>query len=80
MLVVAVISVDAYPLLAFSDLTCHLEDTEIGVFWLNVPPNRKETKLGSNNQEASPSLGKNTGVILVPCSGMEVHPYSYFCW
>ena len=35
MLVVAVISVDAYPFLAFSDLTCHLEDTGIGVFCLN---------------------------------------------
>ena len=34
MLVVAVISVDAYPFLALSDLTCHLEDTGIGVFWL----------------------------------------------
>ena len=34
-LVVAVISVDAYPFLAFSDVTCHLEDTEIGVFWLH---------------------------------------------
>ena len=34
-LVVAVISVDAYPFLAFSDLTCHLEDTVIGVFWLH---------------------------------------------
>ena len=33
-LVVAVISVDAYPFLDFSDLTCHLEDTGIGVFWL----------------------------------------------
>ena len=33
MLVVAVISVDAYPYLAFSDLTCHLED----VFWLHCP-------------------------------------------
>ena len=30
MLVVAVSSVDAYPFLAFSDLTCHLEDTRIG--------------------------------------------------
>ena len=29
MLVVAVISIDAYPFLAFSDLTCHLEDTEL---------------------------------------------------
>ena len=35
MLVVAVISVDAYPFLAFSDLTCHLEDMGIGVFWLH---------------------------------------------
>ena len=32
-LVVAVISVDAYPFLTFSDLTCHLEDTGIGNFW-----------------------------------------------
>ena len=34
-LVVAVISADAYSFLAFSDLTCHLEDTGIGVFWLH---------------------------------------------
>ena len=32
---VAVISVGAYPFLAFSDLTCHLGDIGIGVFWLN---------------------------------------------
>ena len=38
MLVVAVISVDAYPFLAFSDLTCHLEDMGIGVFWLHCAP------------------------------------------
>ena len=30
MLVIAVISVDAHPFLAFSDLTCHL-DTRLGV-------------------------------------------------
>ena len=36
LLVVAMISVNAYPFfLAFSDLTCHLEDTGIGVFWLH---------------------------------------------
>ena len=35
MMVVAVISVDAYPFLAFSDLTCHLEDAAIGGFWLH---------------------------------------------
>ena len=27
---VGVISVDAYPFLAFTDLNCHLEDTGIG--------------------------------------------------
>ena len=31
---VAAISVDAYLFLALSDLTCHLEDTGIEVFWL----------------------------------------------
>ena len=46
-LVVAVINVDAYPFLAFSDLTSHLENTEIG--------DSKETKLGSSDVEASPS-------------------------
>ena len=29
---VVVISVDTYPFLAFSDLTCHYEDTGIDVF------------------------------------------------
>ena len=55
MLVVAMISVDAYPFLAFSDLTCHLEDMGIGVSGCTVPPDDKETKFGSCNQEASPS-------------------------
>ena len=32
---VAVISIDAYPFLAFSDLTCHFEDIGIGVFRLH---------------------------------------------
>ena len=35
MLVVAVVSVDAYPFLTFSDLACYLEDTGIGVFCLH---------------------------------------------
>ena len=37
MLVVAVTSVYAYPFLAFLDLTCHVEDTGVGVFWLHCP-------------------------------------------
>ena len=35
MLVVAVISVDAYSFLNFSDMTCLIENTGIGVFWLH---------------------------------------------
>ena len=35
MLVVAVISVDAYPFLAFPNLICHLDNTGTGVFWLH---------------------------------------------
>ena len=34
-LAVAVISVDAYPFLGVSNLTCHLEDPGIDVFWLH---------------------------------------------
>ena len=43
-----------------------------------VPPDSKETEHESSNQEASPSAGKNTGVVLVLCSHMEMCPYSYF--
>ena len=35
MVVVAVISNDDFSFLAFSELTSHLEDTGIGVFWLH---------------------------------------------
>ena len=34
-LVLAVISCDAYPFVAFSDLTCNFKDTGMGVFWLH---------------------------------------------
>ena len=33
-----------------------------------MPPDSKETKLGNRDQEASPSAGKKTGVVSVPCS------------
>ena len=32
-----------------------------------MPPGIKETEFGSSDQRASPSAGKNTGVVLVPC-------------
>ena len=38
-----------------------------------VPSDSKETVLGSSNQEPSP-VGKSTGVVLVPCSRMELRP------
>ena len=34
----------------------------------------KETKLGSSNQEASPSAGKNAGRVLVPCHAWKCVP------
>ena len=32
-----------------------------------VPRDSKETELGSSDQEAFPSVGKNTTIVLVPC-------------
>ena len=43
-------------------------------------PDIKENELGRSDQEASPSAGKNIGVVLLPCSRMEMRPYSYFWW
>ena len=37
-------------------------------------PDSKETKLGSSDQKASPSTGKNTGVVLVPCHAWTCVP------
>ena len=33
----------------------------------NVLTDSKETKLGSSNPEGSPSAGKNTGIVFMPC-------------
>ena len=40
----------------------------------------RETELVSSDRVASPSAGKNTRVVLVPYSRMEVRPKSYFWW
>ena len=32
-----------------------------------MPPDSKETELQSSHQKASPSVGKNIGVVLVSC-------------
>ena len=44
-------------------------------FGCTVPPNdSKETKFGSSDQEAFPSAGKNTGIVLVPCRAWKCVP------
>ena len=57
----AVISVDAYPFLAFSDLTCHLPDTRIGVFWLHCAAWWQ----GDQTWKYWPKAGNHNGVVLV---------------
>ena len=80
-LVVAVISVAAYPFFWLSQTwPVTLRILEWVFSSCTVPPDSKETKIGSSDQEASPSAVKNTGVVLVSCSHMEVHPHSYFQW
>ena len=39
-----------------------------------VLPDGKETELGSSDQVASPSAGKNTTVVLVPCREWKCAP------
>ena len=39
-----------------------------------VPPDSKETEFGNSGQEASPSAGKNTGIVLVPCRAWKCVP------
>ena len=39
-----------------------------------LPPDSKETELESSDQEASPSVGKNTGIVLVPCRARTCVP------
>ena len=68
------INVDAYLFLAFSNLTCHLQDTGIGFSRCTAPPDSKETKIGSSNQEVSLSAGITTGIVLVPCRARKCDP------
>ena len=65
-LVVAVNNADAHLLMTFPDLTCYLVDT--GMFYgCTASPDIKDTKLISSNQETYPSVGKNTGLVFMPC-------------
>ena len=70
---VAVISVDTYPFLAFSDLTSHLENRNKCFL-----ADSKGTKLRRSDQEASPSAGKNAGIVLVPCRAWKCFPTAIY--
>ena len=37
-------------------------------------PNNKETELGSRGEKVSPSVSRNTGVVLVPCHTWKCVP------
>ena len=39
-----------------------------------MPPDSKESKLGSYDQETSLSAGKNTGIVLVSCCAWKCVP------
>ena len=39
-----------------------------------VPPDSQETELGSSDQEASSSAGKNKRIVLVPCRAWKCVP------
>ena len=60
-------------LFGFLDVACHLDYVGIDVF-CNVPPNSKEIELVSRDLKASPSVGKNTRVVLVPSRAWKCVP------
>ena len=61
-LVVAVGSVNAYPFWLFQTWPVTLRIQEQVFSGCTVPPDSKETEIGSSDQEASLSTSKNTGV------------------
>ena len=76
---VAVIIVDAYPFLGFSDLICHLEAVSSYRFFLFALCRlivRRPNFNGSSDQEAPPSASKNASFSAM--SRIEMCPYSYF--
>ena len=74
MLVVAVISVDSYPFFGF--LRTELSPWGYGnrCFVVALCHLIVRRQLGSSDQEASPSAGKNTRVDLVPCCAWKCVP------
>ena len=46
----------------------------------SVAPDSKKAKLKSSDQEASPSIVKNTGIVSVPCCSSKLSGYSRGPW
>ena len=44
-----------------------------------MPPDGKEIKLGKIGQKASPSAGKNSTVVSVPCHAWKCIPVAISC-
>ena len=65
-LVVTVITVDAYPFWPSQTWPITLGAQEWVFSGCTVLPDSKETELWSDDQESSPSAGKNTRIVLVP--------------
>ena len=75
-LVVALISVDAYPFWISMTWPITFRIHELVLSGRSVPPDSKDTKLESSNQEASLSAGKNTEVVLGLCCAWNCVPTS----
>ena len=43
-----------------------------------MPPDSRETELGSSNQEASSSAGENTRIVLASCCAWKCIPTAIF--
>ena len=57
-----------------SDFWCWSNSNILVFSGCTVPSDNKEIQLGGSSQEASPSAGKNTGVVLVPCGTWNCVP------
>ena len=71
---VAVIIVDAYPFWLSQTWPVTFRIQEQVFSGCTMLPDSKETELGSSDQEASTSTGKNTGIVLVPCRAWKCDP------
>ena len=66
---------DVCPYLAFPDLTCNIQDTGIGVFWLRCANSQQGDQTWNQRPRR---FFKNIGVVLVPCNQYKCVPTASF--